>query len=340
MDSAMTENNYIYAPSEHLADKFRCKVPMKGTRQLFVIDGGVQGTDAPLSIKYERGQSSEEILQVIGVRTSSGPRELDSHSSYYFEQSTQGKLILCSHTFAEDPFVTREKVKITLEANASVDIVLMQNEHNDAEHISDFEINLERDASLRMVFLTLHGGKITNNINVNLNGENASCDLNGLYIVDGSQQVKNVICMNHKVPHCLSSQLFKGILDDSSVASFSGLIHVWPDAQKTEAYQENHNLLLTKNAKIYSEPQLEIYADDVKCSHGATNGSLDENELFYLRSRGIPYKEAQLLQQQAFAFAVLDKISTEELKERMISLTEQRLRGEFSKCKNCCKNCC
>lgn len=336
----MTENNYIYAPSEHPADKFRCKVPMKGTRQLFVIDGGVQGTAAPLSIKYDEGSCSDEILQVIGVRTASGPKELSSESSFSFGQNSQGRLILCSHTFAEDPFITKEKIKISLAPNSSVDIVLMQNEHNDAEHVSEFEIDIQRDASLRMVFLTLHGGKISNNIKVNLNGENASCDLNGLYIVDGKQQVRNLVSMNHKVPHCYSSQLFKGILDDASVASFSGLIHVWPDAQKTQAYQENHNLLLTKEAKVYSEPQLEIYADDVKCSHGATNGRLDENELFYLRSRGIPKKEAQLLQQQAFAYAVLDKISSEELKERMVSLTEQRLRGEFSKCKNCCKNCC
>ena len=336
----MTENNYIYAPSEHPADAFRCKVPMKGTRQVFVIDGGVQGTSAPLSIRYDKGCVGEEILQVIGVRTASGPKELSFESTFHFEQNSQGRLILCSHTFAEEAFLTKESLKITLEDNANVDIVLMQNEHNDAEHICDFEINMGRDASLKMVFLTLHGGKITNNIKVNLNGENGSCDLSGLYVVDGKQQVRNIISMNHRVPNCYSSQLFKGILDNSSVATFSGLIHVYPDAQKTQAYQENHNLLLTKSAKVYSEPQLEIYADDVKCSHGATNGRLDENELFYLRSRGIPYKEAQLLQQQAFAYAVLEKISTDELRDRMVSLTEQRLRGEFSMCNNCCKNCC
>ena len=201
-------------------------------------------------------------------------------------------------------------------------------------------IDVSGGESADMVLIVFPGISCDVKLDVNLNGEGAAANIYGAYICGDEEKVNIAIDMHHKLPHCNSRQLFKGIAGGHSKVDFYGKIIVACDAQKTEAYQENHNLLLTKNAKIYSEPQLEIYADDVKCSHGATNGSLDENELFYLRSRGIPYKEAQLLQQQAFAFAVLDKISTEELKDRMISLTEQRLRGEFSKCKNCCKNCC
>ena len=144
----------------------------------------------------------------------------------------------------------------------------------------------------------------------------------------------------HNVPECHSSQLFKGILDGESKTSFSGRIYVAKDAQKTEAYQANNNLLASKTAKAYTQPHLEIYADDVKCSHGATVGSLNEDELFYMRSRGIEKGEARLLQQQAFAYAVLEKVSNEHLRERLGSMVESRLRGEFSECSNCSKHCC
>ena len=228
---------------------------------------------------------------------------------------------------------------ITLEAGASADIVIMQNEHNRATHNTRFDIHIGEGASLRAVILTIHGGVIDNDITVSLDAPHASCDISGLYLVDGTQKVTNTLRVLHRVPDCHSRELFKGILDDSASAYFSGLIHVFPDAQKTEAYQECHNLLLSRDARAFAQPQLEIYADDVKCSHGATNGRLNEDELFYMRSRGIPLKEARVLQQLAFAYAVLDKISP-ELKERMASLTERRLRGEFTDCKSCCRNCC
>ena len=142
------------------------------------------------------------------------------------------------------------------------------------------------------------------------------------------------------VPRCHSSQLFKGILNNESKAFFSGKINVSKDAQKTEAFQANHNLLLSRKAKIYAQPQLEIYADDVKCSHGATSGRLDENALFYMRSRGIGAEEAKLLQQIAFVYDVLEKINNEQLQKRLQELVESRLRGEFSHCSNCSVNCC
>lgn len=336
----MSDNNYIYAPRTDFAHEFRCRVPMKGTRQLFVVDGGIQGTGKKLSINLEKGERMDEILQVISIRTDESPTRISFENEFIFGSHSTGKILLCSHTFSHSKFVTNEKTKITLEEGADVDFVLMQNEHNAAIHNTDFIINIASGASLKMVFMTLHGGKIHNNLSVSLDGPKALCDLNGLYLTDGHQEVDNTISMVHNSPDCQSHQLFKGILDDSAVARFTGLINVVPGAQKTEAYQANHNLLLSNSAKVFSEPQLEIYADDVKCSHGATNGRLDEEGLFYMRSRGIPLKEARLLQQLAFAYAVLEKIDNDELRERMANLTEQRLRGEFSDCKNCSKNCC
>lgn len=336
----MADSNYIYMPAHSVTEEFRCRVPLKGSRQLFVIDGGIQGTSRPVSISFDEGQTYGEILQVINVRSSGHPEPLSFSGSYHFGAGSSARLILCSHTFSDDMFRTEEKVDIRLEAGASADIVIMQNEHNRAEHHTDYRIELAEGASLKAVILTLHGGVISNRYEVSLNGRHSSAELSGLYLVDGRQHVSNILNIRHKYPECHSRELFKGILDDSAVAEFTGLIHVYPDAQKTEAYQECHSLLLTKEARAFTQPQLEIYADDVKCSHGATNGRLNEDELFYMRSRGIPKKEAAVLQQLAFAWSVLGNISAEELRERMASLTERRLRGEFSDCCGCSKNCC
>ncbi len=313
---------------------------MKGTKQLFVVNGGVQGTGKPLSIIFDKEHSKDEILQIISLRTDDLKGKLTFRNSFSFEEGSFGNLLLCSHTFSHNHFVTNETIDIEVKENAHADIVLMQNEHNSAEHNCIFNIKVAKGGEIKIVFLTLHGGKINNNITVSLDGENGECDLSGLYLVDGQQEVKNIITLIHNSHSCRSKQLFKGVLDDSATATFSGIIRVVQDAQKTEAYQANHHLIISNDAKAHSEPQLEIYADDVKCSHGATNGRLDESELFYMRSRGISSKEAALLQQLAFTFSVLDKISNIELKERMLNLTEQRLRGEFSDCKNCSKNCC
>lgn len=353
----MANVNYIFAPAA-TSQVFRCKVPLKGTRQIFLVNGVEQFSGKPLSLKVEEGKQSEEILQVIAVRNHLSkpivapcPKIATSTPSLYseplsfennilFEKNSSGKLLLCSHTFSQDRFITNEVINIVLKEGSFADIALMQNEHNEAVHNSSFNITLEGDARLNMVFLSLHGGSITNNISISLNGKNASCDISGLYLMDGKQVIDNNISLIHKSPSCKSNQLFKGIVDDLATARFYGLINVVPDTQKSEAFQANHNLLISKDAKVYSQPQLEIYADDVICSHGATTGRLDEDELFYMRSRGIPFSEAKLLQQLAFTFSVLEKISNPDLKERMLDLVEKRLRGEFSDCRNCSKNCC
>ncbi|HLW08061.1 MAG TPA: SufD family Fe-S cluster assembly protein, partial [Marinilabiliaceae bacterium] len=182
---------------------------------------------------------------------------------------------------------------------------------------------------------TLHTGTTRNNITVRMGGEKSECHVSGLYLIDKNQHVDNFLTIDHAVPDCESNELFKGVMDDRSVGTFTGRIIVRPDAQRTNAYQSNNNLLLTDGAKANSRPQLEIYADDVKCSHGATVGQLDEDALFYLRSRGIGVEEATILLMYAFAYEVIDKISEPELKERIITLVEKRFRGELDKCDSC-----
>jgi Fe-S cluster assembly protein SufD len=152
--------------------------------------------------------------------------------------------------------------------------------------------------------------------------------------------VDNFVFINHAKPNCKSNQLFKGVLDDNSSGSFYGRVLVSPDAQKTNAYQKSSNLLLTSEAKMSARPQLEIYADDVKCGHGGTVGQLDQEALFYLRSRGFGKEEAKLLLMFAFAHEIIDHIDIKPLRERIDDLVNKRLRGELSRCKNCAIHCC
>ena len=218
--------------------------------------------------------------------------------------------------------------ELLLGHGASAEYLVLQAEADDATLAAEYAIRLSEGASLRMVFLSLCGGAVRNRIRVSLSGPYAACELAGLYLPAGSQRMEYDVLLEHLVPDCHSTQLFKGILDDHAVSRFDGLVKVVPDAQRTEAYQANHNLLLSETAKAHTQPQLEIYADDVKCSHGATVGRLNPDELFYMRTRGIPVTEARLLQQMAFANEVVEKITQPELREKMRLLVEKRLRGE------------
>ncbi len=339
--------NYIYSPDNGNRG-FSCRVPLEKTLQAFVVDGVAGKSDLTCLNSAEgvpgyafhlgKGAVMEELLQIISIRSVAD--ELDYCNTVTLERSANAKLLLCSHTLDEKRFTTEERLKIVLEENSALEIVIMQNEHNKSRHNTSFEITLEANASLRMHLITLHGGEISNNLEVNMNGKGAQTILNGLYLANGNQRISNRVNLSHNVPECYSRQLFKGILEDEAVTKFSGTIKVAKDAQKTEAYQANNNLLASEKAKAYTQPHLEIYADDVKCSHGATIGSLDANELFYMRSRGISLQEARILQQQAFAYAALEGITNEKLAERLNSLVECRLRGEFSHCQNCSTHCC
>jgi len=322
----MMTPDYTFIPAEGNLPDFRCGVPLQGTKRLMLVDGGVQGSSLPLSISLHEGERMEHLLQVIAVRKKEGL--LSFHSNFSFEKGSTGRILLCSHTEAHRQYVTDETVNLRIGQDAAVEMVVMQHEFDEASHLSRFIIDMDEASRLSVVFVTLHGGHITNEITVNLRGRGAECRLAGLYLTDGEQKVDTKICLNHLSSDCRSDQLFKGILDGKSSARFDGLIKVGYGACRSEAYQANHNLLLSKTARVFSEPQLEIYNDDVKCSHGATNGRLDENELFYLRSRGISLGEARILQQMAFAYSVLEHISDDDLRERIALLTEKRLRGE------------
>lgn len=184
-----------------------------------------------------------------------------------------------------------------------------------------------RDASADIVIAVLPGASCDLRMNVELAGEGAQANLYGAYVCGYDEKVRLSVDMDHKVPHCNSRQLFKGIAGGESRVDFYGKIIVAQDAQKTEAYQENHNILLSDGAKVDTKPQLEIYADDVKCTHGATVGRLNEEEQFYMRSRGISLEDAKVLQMISFIAPVLEHIPDEGQREALAHELESDIRN-------------
>jgi Fe-S cluster assembly protein SufD len=255
------------------------------------------------------------------------------------EENADITLIICDHTLSPQKFLTNAVTEVYVGQNAHFDIIRVQNEHNNACKITHTFIHQEKDSTASSNNITLHGGLIRNSTYHYLQGEGSESLSFGLYLADKWQHIDNFVNVEHLAPNCRSNQLFKGVLDDMSTAAFNGRIFVARDAQGTAAYQKNNNILLTDDAKMDTKPQLEIYADDVKCSHGATVGQIDENAMFYLQSRGIDRREARLMLMFGFAHEVLQNIRIEPLRERMDNLVMQRLKGELSRCASCMVKC-
>jgi len=219
--------------------------------------------------------------------------------------------------------------EVVLEANAVVDHYKLQRESIDAFHMATFQIHLERASNFSSQSISWGGGLVRNDVNAVLDGEGCEATLNGLYMVEGTQLVDNHMRVDHVAPHCDSHELFKGILEGSARAVFNGRIFVHKGAQKTDAKQTNRNLLLSPKALVNSNPQLEIFADDVRCTHGSTVGQLDELGVFYLRSRGIGEQAARSLLTYAFAADIVQRIKDKAVRRDLEEFLFRRLpRGE------------
>ena len=203
--------------------------------------------------------------------------------------------------------------------------IIIINQESDGQLLQNLVVG--RDASETVIVVVMPGVSVDLKFDVELVGEGAEANLYGAYICAGQEKVKIAVDVHHKVPHCNSRQLFKGIAGGNSKVDFYGKIIVAKDAQRTEAYQENHNLLLSDGAKVDTKPQLEIYADDVKCSHGATIGRLNEEEQFYMRSRGITLEDAKVLQMISFVAPVLENIKEDAEREEITAALESAIRN-------------
>lgn len=245
----------------------------------------------------------------------------------YLEEGSQAQLVVKSIAVNSGNCYTNMLSEIFVEANARLEIDKVQSEGDSDSQIVTEQVKQENDSYFKINTFTLNGALVRNNLNIDLNGQHTETYLNGLYPLKGKQHVDNHTYVYHGAPNCESHELYKGILDDQSTGVFNGKVYVHQDAQKTNAYQSNGNIVLTDKATINSKPELEIYADDVKCSHGSTTGQLDDEALFYLRARGLSKKTARAVLVNAFAADVIEQIGVEAVKEEIEHFIDQNYQG-------------
>ena len=282
-----------------------------------------------------KGVQLDRPVQLINIMRADVDFMANAHNLIILEEGAKAQLLVCDHTIDDVHFLSNRVTEVFVAENAIYEHYKLENTHIKTTNLSTLLIDQKASSNVLANIITLHNGQTRNNIEIALNGEHCETELCGMVIGDKKQEVENFTTVLHNMPNCHSNELFKYVLDDVSKGAFTGRLYVARDAQKTMAYQNNRNILLNRTAKMRTKPQLEIYADDVKCSHGATIGQLDDKALFYMRSRGIPFEEARLLLMFAFTADVIDNIRIEALRDRMKMLVEKRLRGELSKCEGC-----
>lgn len=277
----------------------------------------------------------ERPIQLVNVFRSDVDTMANRRILVILEEGAEAKLLVCDHSVDDVKFLATQVVEIFAGEGAFFDYYDLEESSVSTTRFASVHVKQEVESNVLVNGITLNNGLTRNNYYIELNGEHAETTLCGMSILDKEQQVDTYSHITHAVPYCTSNELFKNVLDDQAVGAFSGRILVKENAQKTEAYQTNRNLCATREARMYSKPQLEIYADDVKCSHGMTTGQLDENALFYMQSRGISRDEARMLLSVAFMSDVIDHVRLEALKDRLHKLVEKRFRGELAKCAGC-----
>ena len=281
-------------------------------------------TNVVISEKSRIEKPIEFIFIALGDQVCSHPR-----ISVLVGKRSNATIVERYVSLAQASHFTNAQVSIQIEEAGQLEHVRIQDENHSAYHISSLRVQQDKSSVFQSTCTSLGGLLTRNYICCSLNGEGIESTLNGLYLIDGNQHVDNHTLVEHRRPNSKSFELYKGILFDKSTGIFRGQVLVRQEAQKTDAYQQNKNLLLSEDAEIRTKPQLEIYADDVKCSHGATIGQLDTDAIFYLRSRGINYKSACQILTLAFARQITDQISNKELRKFLYDHVSESLISKF-----------
>jgi len=275
-------------------------------------------------VRLPPGATVKAPIQLLFIATEAGLAIQPRNLILAAEGSSAG---IVEHHVAvgERSYLTNAVTDIVLGPGATIEHHKLQQESPTAFHIA--AVNVVQDAKSRFVSGSFAlGARLARvDIAVALEAEAATCDLDGLYLTDGRQHVDHHTRIDHRQPQCTSRELYKGVLNGASRAVFNGRVVVHPDAQGSDAFQTNHNLLLSENAEIDTKPQLEIWADDVKCSHGATVGQLDEDQVFYLRSRGVGEAPARVMLTRAFAMGIIDRVRLQPLQDRLDQLLQGKL---------------
>lgn len=282
-----------------------------------------------------KGTVIDKPIQLVNILRADTNTMVNRRILIILEEGAQAKLLICDHAMDEVNFLSTQVIEVFAHDNTVFDLYELEETHNSTIRFNNLYVHQEANSNVLLNGMTLHNGTTRNTTSVTLAGKGAEVNLCGVAIADKSEQVDNHTFIDHQVSDCTSNELFKYVLDDQAVGAFAGRVLVREGAQHTSSQQTNRNICATREARMYTQPQLEIYADDVKCSHGATVGQLDENALFYMRQRGITLKEARLLLMFSFVNEVIDNIRMDALKDRLHLLVEKRFRGELNKCQGC-----
>ena len=288
-----------------------------------------------LLVYVPKGVVAEKTIQVVNILRSDVDLMVNRRVLIIVEEGASVKLLFCDHASDDRPFLATEVVEAFVGHNASLELHSLEETHYKNTRFSNVYIDQQADSRVVHNVITLHNGVTRNTLRLAFRGEGAECSLGGCVISDKEQHVDNNTLVDHQVSRCTSHELYKYVLDDKSTGAFAGRVLVRQDAQQTVSEEVNQNLCATREARMFTQPMLEIYADDVKCSHGSTVGQLNDQALFYMRQRGISLEEARLLLQIAFVGEVIDKIELTPLRDRLRYLVDKRFRGELNKCEGC-----
>ena len=291
----------------------------------------------PQNVKVDR---AIQVINILKATPQNAQRQVpdlmvNRRVLIILEEGAEIKMLFCDHAADDRNFRATQVIEAYVGDNASLDLYCLEETHYKNVRVSNVYIDQQANSRVNHNVITLHNGITRNKLDLTFSGEGAECACYGCVIADKEQHVDNNTLITHKVSHCTSNELYKYVLDDKSTGAFAGRVLVEHGAQKTTSQMTNQNLTATKEARMFTQPMLEIYADDVKCAHGSTVGQLNDAALFYMRQRGISLKEAKTLLQNAFINEVIDKMQLEPLRDRLHHLVEKRFRGELNKCEGC-----
>ena len=287
------------------------------------------------TVRVGRGERTQHPIQIVNTLRGEHPEMVCRRILIVLEENAEADIIIIDRAASKQRFLTNQVVEVQCGDGSHLNLYEIEETHLLCTRYSSMFMRVGANCSVHHTSLTLFNGHTRNRCDVQLTGEHSEVVLNGCVIADKMQHVDNNTLIDHQAARCDSRQLYKYVLDDSAVGAFAGRILVRPGAQHTTSQETNANLCATRTARMYTQPMLEIYADDVKCSHGSTVGQMNEDALFYMRQRGISEREARMLLKSAFITEVIEHIPLSSLRDRLLILVDRRLKGELSKCEGC-----
>lgn len=308
------------------------KDPLTALNTMLAQDG--------LFVYVPSGVKIERAIQVVNILRSDVDLMVNRRVLIVLGEGSEAKFLFCDDSADDRNFLGTQVIEAYVGEGASLDLYCLEATHRKNVRLSNVYIEQRARSRVNHNVITLQNGITRNMLQLVFKGEGAACNCNGCVIADQDQHVDNNTLIDHQVGHCTSNELYKYVLNGKAVGAFAGLVHVRHDSQKTESQMTNQNLCTAKTARMFTQPMLEIYADDVKCAHGSTVGQLNAAAMFYMRQRGISESEAKLLLEFAFIGEVIDQINLEPLRDRLHHLVEKRFRGELNTCEGCklCKD--